>query len=171
MSRERVGTELNGILKAARPDRAVRLLTDMRLLEVTFAPKSIQAALTLYLGGESLTITEEDLQATIPSTFALIYSLANELSKEEVAQLNFDEKRILILASILAPLRSVYTRKKAKTIPLTNTIILEALKLRAQVGSVTCAPTHSVPLTGVVSSSFPSCAVRGSGCARGRATT
>ena len=137
VSRERVGTELNGILKAARPDKAVHLLTEMRLLEVTFAPQSIQAAITSYLDEEPLTIKEDDLQATIPSTFALIFSLANELSKEEALQLNFDEKRILILASILSPLRSVYTQKKAKTIPLTNTIVLEAVKLRAQVGSMT----------------------------------
>lgn len=110
-------------------------MTEMRLLEVTFAPQFIQAALTLYLGEESLTISEEDLQATIPTTFALVYSLANELSKAEAVQLDFDEKRILILASILAPLRSVYTRKRAKIIPLTNTIVLEALKLKTQVGS------------------------------------
>ncbi|KAK3278686.1 hypothetical protein CYMTET_13393 [Cymbomonas tetramitiformis] len=118
ISRERVGAEVEGMLKSADPLRAMTQLHRLHLFPVVFpSAKCAELPSGLDYGAPcvgSLKIMTETT-AMLPPGF-----------------LSCEEYRILLLASLLLPLRKCTIPVKKKQVPLASHIVREALKMRTK---------------------------------------
>eukprot|EP00878_Enallax_costatus_P025390 GHUV01027165.1.p1 GENE.GHUV01027165.1~~GHUV01027165.1.p1 ORF type:complete len:349 (+),score=115.59 GHUV01027165.1:497-1543(+) len=118
VSRERIGTELEGMFNGPAPTAAVRLLQQLRLFDqVLKPPPDVQQLLGSEFGRPCVEI--------MAAAEAMLVQLKLELSPED--------RRLLLLAALLLPLRSLsYSVKANKQQPATAYIIRESLKWRVK---------------------------------------
>ncbi|KAF6258483.1 hypothetical protein COO60DRAFT_1460658 [Scenedesmus sp. NREL 46B-D3] len=117
VSRERIGTELEGMFNGASPAAAVRLLHQLCLFPQVFTPPpQLQQLLGSDFGGPCTELTE-----------------AGQLLLQEVGlQLSEEERRLFLLAALLLPLRRLSCTLKNKQQPASSHIIRESLKWRVK---------------------------------------
>ncbi|EIE21369.1 hypothetical protein COCSUDRAFT_56588 [Coccomyxa subellipsoidea C-169] len=116
VSKERVGTELEGMFKGPDPVRAVADIQRLRLFPVVFAaPQLLRGALG------------DDYGAPCATLLAEAAALIETLHAEE--PMAVDERRLALLAAMLLPLRACETtRDGSKPTMLTHHIVLESIK-------------------------------------------
>ena len=95
VSRERVGTELEGMLYGPAPVEAVRLLERLSLFQTVFSLPEDQAVQS---------------QAAYVSACRSCMEAAYQLSTSLGLQLDKEESRFLLLAALLLPLRQLQVR-------------------------------------------------------------
>ncbi|GMH37929.1 hypothetical protein BSKO_05813 [Bryopsis sp. KO-2023] len=116
VSRERVGTELEGMFKCADPVGAIRHLVNLSVFPVVFSlPGSTSEGAD---GRNCLTVLEEGWKIL-------------EAKKSEV-NLSDVERRLFVLATLLLPFRMETYKQKKKKLPVTNHIIRESLKWKVK---------------------------------------
>ncbi|GLC34026.1 hypothetical protein PLESTB_000830000 [Pleodorina starrii] len=118
ISKERVGTELEGMFNGPAPVEAVRLLHRLGLFTSVFAlPPSLESRLGDGYGAPCCT--------TMAAADAIARSMGLELDK--------DERRFLLLAALLLPLRGLQVpAAKGKPVPATAALIRDSLKWRVK---------------------------------------
>ena len=142
ISRERIGTELEGMFNGAAPARAVLLLERLRLFPAVFSPPP-QCAAALGAG----------FGAPCASALAATEALLKASGLE--AWLSVEERRLLLLAGCLMPLRraTIPTAGGGKAgggrggapAPVSAYIIREALKWRVKEVEGTAALHEAAP--------------------------
>ncbi|KAK9810386.1 hypothetical protein WJX72_009795 [[Myrmecia] bisecta] len=122
VSRERVGTELEGMMSGPAPVRAVQDIERLRLFPSVFSvPEDSAAELGENYGSPCVAVmaaVDQILQRWQPQT---------PLSKEE--------RRLALLAALLLPLRKCETsapKGKNKKVPLAEFIVRESIKWRGK---------------------------------------
>eukprot|EP00239_Pterosperma_sp_CCMP1384_P002298 CAMPEP_0197846662 /NCGR_PEP_ID=MMETSP1438-20131217/3993_1 /TAXON_ID=1461541 /ORGANISM="Pterosperma sp., Strain CCMP1384" /LENGTH=524 /DNA_ID=CAMNT_0043458383 /DNA_START=487 /DNA_END=2058 /DNA_ORIENTATION=- len=119
VSRERVGVELEGMIKSAAPVFAVQQLIRLRHFNSVF-PIPANASLP------------ETIDCA-PSCLAAMQTVGDVLTSLPTEWLSDEERRICLLAALLLPLRDVnVSLKKGKQGPLAAYIIKESLKIRSK---------------------------------------
>eukprot|EP00882_Tetradesmus_deserticola_P033468 GHRQ01038238.1.p1 GENE.GHRQ01038238.1~~GHRQ01038238.1.p1 ORF type:complete len:194 (+),score=99.91 GHRQ01038238.1:180-761(+) len=136
VSRERIGTELEGMFSGTSPAAAVRLLHQLCLFPQVFTPPpQLQQLLGSDFGGPCTELLE-----------------AGQVLLQEVGlQLPEEERRLFLLAALLLPLRRLSYTLKNKQQPASSYIIRESLKWRVkEVEGVTALHAHVVGLAQVL---------------------
>ncbi|GIL78763.1 hypothetical protein Vretifemale_8171 [Volvox reticuliferus] len=125
VSKERVGTELEGMFNGPTPVEAVRLLQRLGLFTAVFAlPASLLSRVGNGYGVPCCT--------TMAAADRIIRALGLEMDK--------DERRFLLLAALLLPLRGLQIpAAKGKLTPATAALIRDALKWRVKDIEMTAA--------------------------------
>jgi len=112
VSRERIGAELEGMLKGPDPVGAIRLLDKLRLFEAVWGLES-----TAGFPADAATVLMETT-----------HQLMNQLNSEDES-----ERRQCLLAALLLPIRGIQiSNAKGKPQPLYNHIIKDSLKWRSK---------------------------------------
>eukprot|EP00775_Hariotina_reticulata_P002881 gene2881-3172_t len=137
VSRERIGTELEGMFNGVAPTAAVRLLHQLRLLPQVFTPPS-----------QLLKLLGPDFGAPGVQLMAA----AEELIEAVHLVLSQEDRRLVLLAALLLPLRDLtYSVKGNKLQPATSYIIRESLKWRVkEVDGVVALHSHATQLVAVL---------------------
>jgi tRNA nucleotidyltransferase/poly(A) polymerase len=120
VSRERIGKELEGMLKSSRPDMAFNYLHELGLFDIVFElPKSYVL--------EDLFWHVKGLQNS-RKILLLIKGLSKHLP-QLTSERFVSDRRLLMLCSVLLPLRHLsYTTAKKRPDHLVNYIILDSVK-------------------------------------------
>ncbi|GFR42511.1 hypothetical protein Agub_g3403 [Astrephomene gubernaculifera] len=118
ISKERVGTELEGMFNGPAPTEAVRLLHRLGLFPTVFAlPPPLDGRLGPSYGG--------------PCCVSM--GAAEQLQRDLGLELDKDERRFLLLAALLLPLRGLQApAAKGKSQPATAALIRDSLKWRVK---------------------------------------
>ncbi|PNH11388.1 CCA tRNA nucleotidyltransferase, mitochondrial [Tetrabaena socialis] len=118
ISKERIGTELEGMFNGPAPVEAVRLLQSLGLFPAVFAlPPPLDARLGTGYGAACC--------STMAAADGVVRGLGLQLDKEE--------RRFLLLAALLLPLRALqHSPPKGKPVPATAAIIRDSLKWRVK---------------------------------------
>ncbi|KXZ51707.1 hypothetical protein GPECTOR_11g156 [Gonium pectorale] len=118
ISKERVGTELEGMFNGPAPVEAVRLLHRLGLFTTVFA---LPAPLDTRLGGS--------YGGPCCATMAAADSLARALD----LKMDKDERRFLLLAALMLPLRELqHSPPKGRPVPAAAALIRDSLKWRVK---------------------------------------
>lgn len=132
VSRERIGTEVSGMLEGPHPARAVRLLSSMGLLPVALrAPDGVPPSEAWAAAGASCA---EGLLAVL-AALAGPNDGAREGGEEGswVRRLPGEQRRVAVLAATLLPLRTIEASAgKKKKIFAASAVVRESLKLRGK---------------------------------------
>ncbi|GIL45308.1 hypothetical protein Vafri_2575 [Volvox africanus] len=125
ISKERVGTELEGMFNGPAPVEAVRLLQRLGLFTAVFAlPTPLESRVGSGYGVPCCT--------TMAAADSIVRALGLEMDK--------DERRFLLLAALLLPLRSLQIpAAKGKLTPATAALIRDSLKWRVKDIEMTAA--------------------------------
>uniref|UniRef100_A0A383VU74 tRNA nucleotidyltransferase/poly(A) polymerase RNA and SrmB- binding domain-containing protein n=1 Tax=Tetradesmus obliquus TaxID=3088 RepID=A0A383VU74_TETOB len=136
VSRERIGTELEGMFNGASPAAAVRLLQQLCLFPQVFTPpQQLQQLLGNAFGGPCTELIEA----------------AQALLQEVGLQLSEEDRRLFLLAALLLPLRRLSYSLKNRQQAASSHIIRESLKWRVkEVEGVAALHAHAVDLTQVL---------------------
>lgn len=119
VSKERVGTELDGMFNGPSPSQAMRLLHRMCLFSAVFAlPPQFRSLMTEDSVGKCVGLMEASERIM--------------KAMEEEVVLDKDDRRALLLSALLFPLRLLNGGKASKPLPVTTTIIKESLKWRVK---------------------------------------
>ncbi|KAI8462676.1 MAG: hypothetical protein J3K34DRAFT_527577 [Monoraphidium minutum] len=137
ISRERIGTELEGMFNGASPALAVMLLDRLRLFPVVFAPPPQSAG---QLG--------ESYGAPCATAIAAAEALLKASGMED--ELSVEERRLLLLAGCLFPLRAAVIPNPAKggrggPVPVSAYVIRESIKWRVREVEGTAALHEAAP--------------------------
>ena len=136
VSRERVGKEVQGMLRGPSPGDALSLLCRFNLFDTVFAtsfPETLTSRLPPRWRGGCL--------HSMRSLDAVLSSLANSRGDASffTKELTCEEREWLVLAAFLAPLEGGEFQalghpagKKTKFIPVVHTVVKEALKWRVK---------------------------------------
>ncbi|EFJ52690.1 hypothetical protein VOLCADRAFT_85925, partial [Volvox carteri f. nagariensis] len=118
ISKERVGTELEGMFNGPSPVDAVRLLHRLGLFTSVFGlPPSLQSRLGSAYGGPCCT--------SMAAADGIACALGLQMDKEE--------RRFLLLAALLLPLRDLRApAAKGKPVPATAALIRDSIKWRVK---------------------------------------
>jgi len=123
ISRERVGTELEGMFNGPNPLASVKLLLQLSLFPVVFAPPA---------NAQSL------LDANFSEHCVECMAAAEAIRVSQGVTLDNEERRYFLLAALLLPLRQCTTiAAKGKPAPVSTHIVRESLKWRAKDGEMT----------------------------------
>lgn len=116
VSRERIGTELQGMLDGVAPTAAMRLLQQLQLFSVVFAPPP-----------HLVKVVGTSFGAQCVEVMAAAEKLLGALD----LQLSLEERRLLLVAALLLPLRQLsYPAKGNKQAPASSYVIRDSIKWR-----------------------------------------
>jgi len=118
VSKERVGTEVDGMLKSQDPVEAMRHLLRMRIFDVVFRmPTGSNLAKGRPYGPVCV--------AVMQGVDAVLKELPDDF-------LTGEERRLCLLAGLLMPLQQVHVKSKKKVVPVAGHIVREELKMRTR---------------------------------------
>jgi len=118
VSKERVGTEIDAMLKSQDPVEAMRHLLRMRIFNVAFpVPKDSNLP---------------EGQPYGPVCVAVMRGVEAILKELPTDYFTPEERRMCLLAGLLLPLRTVQVKAKKKLIPISSHIVREELKMRTK---------------------------------------
>lgn len=118
IARERIGKELDGIIRAPRVKEAIVWLVENELYPVVFS-----------LPSSSQLNTPIDIKRSQIDSIAYIYLFNNLIKSYPSALVDAEEKRIAALAAVLMPFStSTYTTSKKRVDSVSNYIMLESIK-------------------------------------------
>jgi tRNA nucleotidyltransferase/poly(A) polymerase len=137
VSRERIGKELEGMLRSSRPDMAFNYLHELALFDIVFElPEKYGMALVPSVFNINARLVLEDLFWHVKGLqnarkiLLLIKGLMSQLPQLATDRFIAD-RRLLMLCSALLPLRHLtYMTAKKRQDLLVNYVILDSLKVR-----------------------------------------
>eukprot|EP00959_Pyramimonas_sp_CCMP1952_P126039 2635553-Pyramimonas_sp.AAC.1 len=118
VSKERVGAEVDAMLKSQDPVEAMRHLLRMRIFNVAFpVPKDSNLPEGSEYG---------------PVCVSVMRGVDAALKQLPEGHLSAEDSRLILLAGLLLPLRNVQIKAKKKLVPVASHIVREELKMRTK---------------------------------------